>query len=88
MEPGRLQEAGPVGGGNGQVDGAAVAVDRERHADPRMAERPDMAEKIGEVIDLVSSHGEDEVADFDAARSAGPPAASPMTRTLSSTSVA
>ena len=25
-----------------------------------------MAEKIGEVIDLVSSHGEDEVADFDA----------------------
>src|ERR1700682_4386377 len=67
-----LQELAALAGFHRHVEGVAVAMDGERHADTGGAERPDLAVEIREIAHLVAAHGENDVAglQFRAARGA------------------
>src|ERR1043166_7124585 len=62
MQTGRLEEFAAVGGFHPHLEGAAVAIDRERHVDAGMAERPHPAEQTGEVVHLRAGDREHDVA--------------------------
>src|SRR5690348_8990724 len=46
-----------------ELHGLAVAIDRDRHFDARLALRPDAAEQAGEIADLFAGHREHDIAD-------------------------
>src|ERR1051326_7899916 len=62
MQAGRLEEFAAVGGFHPHLEGAAVAIDCERHFDAGMAERPHAAEEAGEVVHLRAGDREHDVA--------------------------
>src|SRR5712692_5164380 len=62
MQPRALEETAAVGRGDAHLQGAAVAIDGDRHLDPRIAERPDAAEQGCEVADVRAADREHDVA--------------------------
>src|SRR3981081_4731321 len=56
MQARRLEEAVAVGRDDGLLEGAPVAIDRERHLDAGRAARPDAPIEAGEIPDLGAAH--------------------------------
>src|SRR5262249_13873164 len=65
MQTRPLEEPGAVAGLHRDLEGAAVAIDQQRHVDAGIAERPDLAEHGGEFADLAARDGEHDVAGMD-----------------------
>src|ERR1043166_6453860 len=57
-----FEEFAAVGRFHAHLEGTAVAIDRERHVDARMSERPYAAEQPGEVVHLRAGDREHDVA--------------------------
>ena len=62
MQARRLEELAAVGGFHPHLESAAVAIDRERHFDPGVAERPHPAEQPGEIVHLCARDPEHDIA--------------------------
>src|SRR3954469_8072233 len=74
MQPWRLQELAAVGGRHCQVEGAAVAIDRERHLDAGIAERPDATKQAGKLGHFGAADREYHVAGAQLGLARGPAA--------------
>src|SRR5258705_10804065 len=66
MQARRLEEAVAVGRHDGLLEGAPVAIDRERHLDAGRAARPDAPVEAGEIADLGAADREHHVAGLQA----------------------
>src|SRR5262245_48627065 len=62
MQARPLEKAIAIAGGDAHFEGAPVAVDRQRHFHAGPAERPDLAEKAGKVLDLIAAYREHDIA--------------------------
>src|ERR1700739_3091292 len=58
----RLEESAAVGGFDLELQRLALAIDRERHLDPGIPERPDAAEQTSEVAHLPAADREHHIA--------------------------
>ena len=83
-----LEEPGAVARVHRHLEGAAVAVDEQRHVDAGIAERPHLAERGGKLAHLAARDRQDDVAGADLGRLRGAARARPTTTILSSISVA
>src|SRR6476620_9813350 len=83
-----FEKAVAVAGGHARLERAAVAVDGQRYLDPRLAQRPHLAEKTGKVADLGVVHRQHDVAGAQVGAPRRPARETRAITTLSSTSVA
>src|SRR5665213_1704448 len=72
MQPRRLEQPGPIGRSQHDVEGYALMMDGERYVDARGSKRPELAIEAGLARDLFTLHGQDDVAglEFGARRGA------------------
>src|SRR5260370_35228458 len=71
MQARRLEEAVAVGRHDGLLEGAPVAIDRERHLDAGRAARPDPPVEAGDTADLGAADREHHGAGLQARRLGG-----------------
>src|SRR5262245_50582732 len=68
MQAWALEEPVPVARRDRHLEGAAVAIDQQRHLDAGIAERPHFAEHGGKLAHLAPADREDDVAGADIRR--------------------
>src|ERR1700726_2640657 len=65
MQARALEEAIALARFDAKLHGLAVAIDRDRHVDTGLALRPDAAEETGEIVDVLATDREHDVAGAD-----------------------
>src|SRR6516165_1013344 len=62
MQPGGLEKAAPIGGGDPHLENIALAIERQRHVHSGISQGPDAAKEAHEVSYRLASHGKNRIA--------------------------